>query len=136
MILFEGVHPLEGGALRLKFRRDRRHGLPRDNPLVFYARYWGGTARKVVQYARVYLRCKRMLERALKADDRWTYTDLAIAPPQADEFDALDLYHATTGGEAALARKQRDDAIRGRKQAPDATPIVSAVDVPPVAAAE
>ena len=24
MILFEGVHPLEGGALRLKFRRDRR----------------------------------------------------------------------------------------------------------------
>jgi hypothetical protein len=24
MIMFEGVHPLEGGALRLKFRRDRR----------------------------------------------------------------------------------------------------------------
>jgi len=31
---------------------------------------------------------------------------------EADEFDALDLYHATTGGEAALARKYRDDAIR------------------------
>ena len=25
MILFESVHPLEGGAFRLKFRRDRRH---------------------------------------------------------------------------------------------------------------
>ena len=29
-----------------------------------------------------------------------------------DEFEALDLYHATSGGEAALARKYRNDAIR------------------------
>ena len=27
MILFEGVHPLEGGAFRMKFRRDRRFGM-------------------------------------------------------------------------------------------------------------
>ena len=50
MILFEGVHPLEGGALRLKSRRDRRSGMPIENPLVFYARYWGGTALKVWGY--------------------------------------------------------------------------------------
>ena len=53
-----------------------------------------------------------MLKAALAAPDRWTYSDLAIAPPRADEFEALDLYHATTGGEAALARKYRGDAIR------------------------
>jgi hypothetical protein len=46
------------------------------------------------------------------APNRWTYTDLAIAPPRDDEFEALDLYHATAGGEAALARMHRDDAIR------------------------
>src|SRR6202023_1235166 len=28
---YEGVHPLEGGAFRLKFRGDRRHGLPLEN---------------------------------------------------------------------------------------------------------
>jgi len=112
MILFEGVHPLEGGALRLKFRRDRRSSMPLENPIVFYARYWGGTALKFWNYARVYLRCKAMLTAALKAPDRWSYSDLAIAPPQADEFDALDLYHATTGGEDALKRKYRDEAIR------------------------
>jgi hypothetical protein len=67
---------------------------------------------KAVKYARVYLRCKAMLKAALKAPDRWSYSDLAIAAPKADEFDALDLYHATTGGEAALKRKYRDDAIR------------------------
>src|SRR5665647_544042 len=104
MILFEGVHPLEGGALRLKFRRDRRSGMKRENPLAFYAKYWGGTALKVFKYARVYLRCKAMLTAALKAPDRWTYSDLAIAPPEANEFEALDLYHETTGG--AIARSE------------------------------
>jgi hypothetical protein len=114
MILFEGVHPLEGGALRLKSRRDRRQGLRIENPLVFYARYWGGTALKAYRYMRIYLRTKALLDAALKSPDRWTYSDLAIAAPKADEFDSLDLYHATTGGEAALARKYRDDAIRTR----------------------
>jgi hypothetical protein len=114
MILFEGVHPLEGGALRLKSRRDRRHGMPLENPIVFYTRYWGQTALKALAYLRVYWRMKAMLNEVLAAPDRYSYTDLAISPPQADEFDALDLYHATSGGEAALARKYRDDAIRSR----------------------
>ncbi len=113
------MHPLESGAFRLKYRRDRRHGMKRENPLIFYARYWGGMVVKAVQYARVYLRCKAMLKKALEAPDRWTYSDLAIAPPKADEFDALDLYHATTGGEAALKRKYRDDAIRAHGHAQD-----------------
>ena len=111
-VMFEGVHPLEAGALRRKFRRDRRHGLPRENPLLFYPRYAGETLVKMWRYWRVYKRFKAMLDEALAAPDRWTYSDLAIAPPQADEFEALDLYHATSGGEAALARKRRDDAIR------------------------
>src|SRR5262245_35899229 len=125
MIAFEGVHPLEGGALRLKFRRDRRHGMRRENPLVFYPRYVGGTLVKAWRYWRVYKRFKATLEEVLAAPDRWTYTDIAIAPPRADEFDALDLYHATSGGEAALARMRRDDEIRGTSHAP-VTPAVAA----------
>ena len=109
---YEGVHPLEGGALRLKFRRDRRLGLPRENPLLFYPRYVGETVAKIWRYLSVFRQCKGILDAALAAPDRWTYSDLAIAPPKADEFDALDLYHATAGGEAALARKYRNDAIR------------------------
>jgi hypothetical protein len=112
MILFEGVHPLEGGAVRLKYRTDRRAGMRRENPLIFYPRYWGETAVKLTKYAIVYWRAMRTLKEVLAAPDRWTYTDLAIEPPKADEFEALDLYHATSGGEAALARKRREDAIR------------------------
>jgi hypothetical protein len=129
MILFEGVHPLEGGALRLKSRRDRRSGMKLENSLVFSARYWGGTALKAWGYFRIYRRCKAMLDAALKAPDRWTYSDLAIAPPDADEFDALDLYHATAGGEAALKRKYRDDAIRAKTQV-----VVDEAELPNTAA--
>jgi hypothetical protein len=46
--------------------------------------------------------------------DRWSYTDLAIQPPWEDELDTLDFYHATSGGEAAVARMRRDDAARPR----------------------
>ena len=69
-----------------------------------------------------------MLNAALKAPDRWTYSDLAIAPPEADEFDALDLYHATTGGEAALARKKRDDNIRSHGHAEDEVAVGAAAE--------
>ena len=112
---FEGVHPLEGGAFRLKFRCDRRHGLPRENPLVFYPRYFGETAVKLWHYLSVYRKCKAILDEVLAAPDRWDYSDIAIAPPKDDEFQALDLYHATAGGESALARMYRDDAIRAGK---------------------
>jgi hypothetical protein len=109
---YEGVHPLEGGAFRRKFRRDRRDGLPRENPVLFYPRYLAESAVKMWRYWSVYRQCKSILDEVLAAPNRWTYTDLAIAPPRDDEFEALDLYHATAGGEAALARKHRDDAIR------------------------
>jgi hypothetical protein len=116
-VMFEGVHPLEAGALRQKFRRDRRHGLPIESPFVFYPRYVGETFVKAWRYWWIYRRFKSVLDEALAAPDRWTYSDLAIAPPQADEFDALDLYHATSGGEAALARMRRDQAIRAAAHA-------------------
>jgi hypothetical protein len=112
MTMFEGVHPLEGGAFRRKSRRDRRHGLRRENPLVFYPREWGAIAVKACGYWWVYRAAKARLRAALKEPERWAYTDLAIAPPEEDEFDSLDLYHRTTGGPEALAKKRREDARR------------------------
>jgi hypothetical protein len=124
---FEGVHPLEGGAFRLKFRRDRRSSLPRENPFVFYSRYFREIAVKLWGYLMVYRQCRAILKEILAAPDRWTYTDLAIAPPQADEFEALELYHATAGGEAALMRKYRHEGIRERAHGIGATATREAI---------
>jgi hypothetical protein len=112
MIKFEGVHPLEGGAVRMKFRRDRRYGMPIESRLSFYSRYVREFAVKARGYLSVYWQCKKILFQVKRAPDRWTYTDVAIAPPTDKELEALDLYHATTGGEAALEKKRRDEAIR------------------------
>jgi hypothetical protein len=126
MIEQEGVHPLEGGAFRLKYRRDRRRSLPLESPFVFYPRYWGGIALKAWHYSRFFLRTRRILNEVLTAPDRYTYTDLAIAPPRADEFEQLSLYHATSGGEAALARKALGDSIRDSgRPAPAAAPAAA-----------
>ncbi len=114
MIDFEGVHPLEGGALRLKFRRDRRHGMPIENPFLFYPRFWAETVRKAWGYLRVYRQARAILRQVMNAPDRAAYRDVAISPPEAGEFDALDLYQATDGGSSALARKRREDASRKR----------------------
>jgi molybdenum cofactor biosynthesis enzyme MoaA len=37
-VRFDGVQPLEGGLFRRKSRTQRRPGLPRENPLLFYPR--------------------------------------------------------------------------------------------------
>ena len=109
---YEGVHPLEGGAFRLKYRRDRRYGLKLESPFVFYPRYGYEIVTKAWNYFRFFLRTRRILKEVLEAPDRSTYSDLAIEPPRDDEFEQLSLYHATSGGEAALARKALGDSIR------------------------
>ena len=111
MIEQEGVHPLEGGAFRLKYRRDRRHSLPLNRPSSSI-RATGAGSRSRLGTIRDFLGTRRILKEVLNASDRWTYTDLAIAPPREDEFEQLSLYHATSGGEAALARKALGDSIR------------------------
>ena len=112
IMTYEGLHPLEGGALRLKYRRDRRPGMPIESPLAFYPRVVGGTIAKAYGYARTVWAFRKIMIAVRDAPDRTTYSDPAIVPQGADEFEELALYRATTGGEAALARRKRDETIR------------------------
>ena len=130
MTMFEEVHPLEGGAFRRKSRRDRRHGLPLESPLVFYPRYVAEIVAKAWRYWSVYRRARAILNQVLTASDRWSYVDLSITPPHEDEFDRLDLYHQTRGGAVALARKRREDEVRRKARA---TPAVNeSTQTPPL----
>jgi hypothetical protein len=119
MIPLEGLHPLEGGMFRLKFRRDRRSGLPIESAFVFYPRYLKEIAVKARGYWSVYRRFKAIKREVATAPDRWSYSDIAIAPLRENELESLDLFHVTRGGEDALARRRRDDAIRATGHASD-----------------
>ena len=112
--MFEGVHPLEGGTIRRKARRERRPGLPRLTPMEFYPRAAAEITGKAWNYWSVFRRTQQILKETLAAPDRGAYSDLSISPPEADEFDHLDLYRLTNGGEGARARKRRDDMLRAK----------------------
>jgi hypothetical protein len=88
--------------------------MKRESPLVFYPRYWAETLKKLAIYTSFFLRWNRVLKDVRQDPDRASYTDIAITPPNEGEFETLDLYQATSGGTAALARKRRDEAIRAK----------------------
>src|SRR5215469_2529116 len=76
--LQENVHPLQGGYFRRKLRRERRSGLPRENPLVFFARRIGEVVATHVKLAAFYLYLHRIRRRVER--DPNPYTDAALAP--------------------------------------------------------
>jgi hypothetical protein len=112
MIEHEGLHPLEGGALRLKFRKDRRPGLPIEPRLTFYPRIWAETFRKLSRYWTTTRQFRAIMKEARDAPDRASYVDVAITPQCSEEFEELALYQETGGGDKALARQRRNDTIR------------------------
>ena len=56
----EGVHPLEGGVVRLKYRRDRRYGMPIEPIGVFHWKLAVETVRKLRIYGRLAWQCWRI----------------------------------------------------------------------------
>jgi hypothetical protein len=97
---------------------DRRLGLPVESRFVIYPRYGFESVSKAWKYTSFFLKTRRVLKATLEAPDRWTYSDLAIEAPRSDKFEQLSIYHATSEGEAALARKALGDDIRGTPQTP------------------
>ena len=112
MYKIEGLHPLEGGMFRLKYRRDRRRSLPIEHRLFFYPKYFLETARKAGQYAIMVWSAYRMLRRVERDATKKDYSDLAITPPSPDDLETLAMFNETSGGEAAVAKKRREDELR------------------------
>jgi len=76
----ERVHPLEGGLFRLKYRKDRRPGMPLEHPVVFYARAARDTLSKYAQFAWLTLSYLRVLHRVEQGISHGRATDMAMAP--------------------------------------------------------
>ena len=101
----ERIHPLDGGILRRKHRRDRRHSMPRENPLVFYGRYGWDTARKFVEFARLAWQLHRICRRV--EQDTAPYMDLALSPVDDQDMAALEMFTATDAAKATYRKAQQ-----------------------------
>jgi radical SAM superfamily enzyme YgiQ (UPF0313 family) len=76
----EGIHPLQGGLFRRKFRKDRRPGFPIASPMVFYPRYLWETIIRSVRLFTLFRRYKRILARVEATPAKHTYMDVALTP--------------------------------------------------------
>ena len=115
--MVEKVHPLQGGYLRLKSRRDRRPGLPRENPLIFYPRYLAELVAKHAHMGRVvwkYARLRRRIKHDPLARD---YMDQAITPVVEDELEKLDMFATNESAKAAVTKARRNEQARARASA-------------------
>lgn len=110
----EGVHPLEGGVLRLKYRVDRRLGMPLELPGLFHLRMAVEFAKKLKVYFTLIWIGWRIAVRVKKDPRRRAYMDTALTPADAGEFDKLALFRDTAGGAAAVHKKRSEDIVRAK----------------------
>ncbi len=108
----ENLHPLEVGYFRLKFRTDRRPGMKRENPLVFYPRYWAESAAKQLRWVGLWTD-RRVLYNRIKHNPRkLEYMDLSLTPAAAKgDEDKLAMF-ATAEAKAYVVQERRLAGIR------------------------
>jgi hypothetical protein len=110
-IRIERIHPLECGFVRLKFRRDRRSGMPIESRLAFYPRFLAEVVSKQARWLWLWGRQYR-LYRSIKGDpQRKAYLDQALTPVVDDDEDGREMF-GTVEAKAYVARAKRLEDVR------------------------
>jgi hypothetical protein len=92
-INLEHIHPLEGGFLRLKFRRDRRPGFAIEPIWSFYPKYFAGLGSKLVQWTMLYFKLRRIYLRIKHDPQGYAYSDTAMTAVANDEAQTHELFN-------------------------------------------
>ena len=116
-VRLENVHPLQSGVLRSKRPSERRPGLPRENPWIFWSRYAWETLSKHTMFAGAIVRLLLTAIAISHAPAARTYMDQALTPVGGDGDETLDLFTKTTGGGAALAHIKKVARLIGAGRA-------------------
>jgi radical SAM superfamily enzyme YgiQ (UPF0313 family) len=107
----ENLHPLQWGIFRVKYRHDRRSGLPLESPLLFYGRYAADIARKLVVVARRWRHLKRIVRKVEADPEAKLYRDEALTPVTEEDSEHMELY---TQNEAARSAVERELRVAGK----------------------
>ncbi|HEY7992028.1 MAG TPA: radical SAM protein [Stellaceae bacterium] len=113
-IELEKVHPLQSGYFRLKYRRDRRPGMPLESPLVFYPKYAFGQIYKHLRLLGWIIYFGSIRFKLARDPHRRDYTDEAMTPIRDDEFDSRDMYKTGAGTAAAIEKHRKENRARAK----------------------
>ena len=109
----ENVHPLQGGLLRRKYRRDRRPGLPIQTIWSFYPQFAWDFLTKYARKLPLLLWLYRTSRRIKKDPNRHKYTDQAMTPVTEDETDRLELFTHSDAARQAVAHAHKVAQLTG-----------------------
>jgi hypothetical protein len=112
---YERLHPLQTGLIRRKVRNQRRHGLPRENPVVFYPRRAWEMLATYIPALRFQAKLHKLRKRIEQDPEMRRYTDVAITTVEDVDEDNLQMYQSTESARAALAKaKAKAESARVR----------------------
>lgn len=97
----EGVHPMDSGIFRRRYRSDRRVGLSKENPFLFYAGYGWEIVSKHLRYVGLYVIFHRAYRHVMKCESSGA-DDVAMQPVEANELDTLALFTATPAAQIVV----------------------------------
>jgi len=103
----ENLHPLQWGIFRVKYRKDRRPGLPIESPLSFYASYAAETSRKATKLARRWLHLKSIVAKIEANPAAKLYQDEALVPVTEEDAEHMELYTQSETVRAAVQHERR-----------------------------
>jgi radical SAM superfamily enzyme YgiQ (UPF0313 family) len=110
-VAIEKIHPLEGGLLRLKFRRDRRPDQPLESPVRFYPKYLAETLLKPMRWVSLHVRLRLIYRKVNRDPRRLEYTDLALTPVTDEEVETRELFQSAAA-QAYVGRVQQIEKLR------------------------
>jgi radical SAM superfamily enzyme YgiQ (UPF0313 family) len=117
-IEIEGIHPVEGGILRRKVRRNRRPSMPREPVWTFYPNYFAETATKLVRWAWMYGRLRRIYLSIKHDPNRREYSDLALTPITDDEVATHAMLQTEEANSYLEQQRKIDLAVKSGAFAP------------------
>jgi radical SAM superfamily enzyme YgiQ (UPF0313 family) len=113
----EKVHPLQGGILRLKNRRDRRSTLPIESVWRFYPWLAWDFVSKHARLIRHAWAINRIAKRVQADPANVTYTDLAMTPVNDDDTENLEMFTHNASARDEVVRSKKIRALQGNVEA-------------------
>jgi hypothetical protein len=110
-VRLEGVHPLQGGILRLKHPSERRPGQRVEKPWRFWPRFAWQTVHTHAVLAGTLARLHLQKMAIVRGGNTGGYTDRALTSVDIEGNEELDLLTRTTGAAKAVAHARKIAAL-------------------------
>jgi radical SAM superfamily enzyme YgiQ (UPF0313 family) len=109
----EGVHPLQGGLLRRRYRLDRRPGMPIEPIWSFYPRYAAQLVTKTARQIRMVAWLCWTKWRIETDQKHIAYADQALTPVTDDEEETLALFTHSEAARKAVEHARKIAHLTG-----------------------